>query len=109
MADSTTTFATLKDTRHLRMNLLLDGEKINIRVATEVETPAQAQQSANAYRGLILIGALSKKGKDEEAIFKSLNVSADDRQIVLGFTMPRKDAGALISKLAKKTEPGPST
>ena len=101
--------AALKDTRHLRMNLLLDGEKIAIRVATEVETPEQAQQMANGYRGLILIGALSKKGKDEEAIFKNLSVAAKDREIVLGFTMPRKDAGALISKLTKKTEPGPSS
>jgi outer membrane biosynthesis protein TonB len=97
--------AALKDTSHLRMNLLLDGEKIAVRVVTEVETPAQAQQMANGYRGLILIGALSKKGKDEEAIFKNLSVSANERQIVLGFTMPRKDASALISKLTKKLNP----
>jgi hypothetical protein len=101
--------ATLKDTRHLRMTLLLDGEKLAVRVVTEVETPEQAQQMANGYRGLILIGALSKKGKDEEAIFKNLNVAAKERQIALSFSMPRKAAGELLSKLAKKTEPGPST
>ncbi len=101
--------AALKDTKHLRMSLLLDEQNIAVRVATEVASEEQAQQMSRGYQGLILIGALSKKGRDEEAIFKNIRVTADARQIVLGFTMPRKDAGDLLSKLAKKTETGPST
>lgn len=101
--------AALKDTKHLRMNLLLDQQNIAVRVATEVATEEQARQMSRGYQGLILIGALSKKGRDEEAIFKNIRVTADARQIVLGFNMPRKDAGDLLTKLAKKTETGPST
>ncbi len=101
--------AALKDTNHLRMSLLLDQQNISVRVATEVASEEQAQQMSRGYQGLILIGALSKKGRDEEAIFKNIHVTANARQIVLGFTMPRKDAGDLLSKLAKKTETGPST
>ncbi len=101
--------AALKDTNHLRMSLLLDEQNIAVRVVTEVTTEEQAQQMSRGYQGLILIGALSKKGRDEEAIFKNIRVTAAARQIVLGFTMPRKDAGDLLSKLSKKNEPGPST
>ena len=101
--------ATLKDTRHLRMSLLLTDQQIAVRVVTEVETAEQAQKMAQGYKGLIAIGAFSKRGRDEEAIFKSLNVAANDRQITLNFAMPRKAAGELLSKLAKKTETGPST
>jgi len=101
--------AALKDTRHLRMNLLLDEQQVSIRIVTEVASEEQARQKASAYNALLAIGAFSKKGRDEEAIFKSIRVTADAQQIVLGFTMPRKDMGTLLTKLTKKTESGRST
>jgi hypothetical protein len=101
--------AALQGTRHLRMNLVLDDQKLAVRVMTEVASAEQAQQMARGYQGLLLIGALSKKGRDEEAIFKSIRVTTAEREITLNFNMPRKTAGDLLSKLAKKTEAGPSS
>ena len=75
--------AALQGTRHLRMNLLLDDQKLAVRVMTEVESAEQAQQMARGYQGLLLIGALSKKGRDEEAIFKSIRVTTAEREITL--------------------------
>src|SRR5205085_2862999 len=100
--------AALNDTHHLRMNLLLDDQQVSVRIMTEVASEEQARQKASGYRALLAIGAFSKKGRDEEAIFKSIRVTTDARQIVLGFTMPRKDMGALLTKLTKKTESGRS-
>jgi hypothetical protein len=100
--------AALNDTHHLRMNLLLDDQQVSVRVMTEVASEEQARQKASGYRALLAIGAISKKGHDEEAIFKNIQVKADARQIVLGFTMPRKDVSALLTKLTKKTESGRS-
>ncbi len=71
--------ASLKDTRHLRMHLLLDDKQMVVRIVTEVATEEQARQMAQGYKGLILIGALSKRGRDEEAIFKSLERHGDRR------------------------------
>ena len=62
---------------------------------------------ASGYNGLLFLGALSKKGKDEEALFKSVQIAAEDKQIVLTFNMPRAVAGDLLSKLIKKNETVP--
>lgn len=99
----------LKQTHHLRMNLLLDEQRLNVRVITEVASPEQAKQLAQGYSLLIAAGQLSKKGHDEEAIFKGLRVLTNDREISLNFSMPRQAASDLLSKLSKKAEAGPSS
>ena len=101
--------AALVDARHLRMQLMLDDKEISVLVATDMDTPVLAEKRANGYRAAILIGALSKQGKDEEAIFKSMQVSVKGNQVGLTMSMPRKVAGDLLSKLTKKTEPAPSS
>lgn len=101
--------AALKGTRHLVLKVRLDEQLIAVRVTTQVGSAEQAAQMANGYNGLLFIGALSKRGQDEEQIFKSVKVNSQAGQIVLDFHMPRAAAGELLSKLIKKNEPAPST
>jgi outer membrane biosynthesis protein TonB len=101
--------AALVDTHHLRMYLKLDDKEVDIRIVTELDTAELAEKRANGYRGAIMLGAFAKKGKDEEVIFRNLKVSVKDKQVGLTMNMPRKTAGDLLSKLTKKTEPGPAT
>lgn len=96
--------AALKGTRRLHMKVNLDDQQIAVRVTTDMESPDLAAKMANGYNGLLWLGAASKKGRDEEAIFKSVKINSEAKQIVLTFQMARKDAGELLSKLAKKTE-----
>jgi hypothetical protein len=96
--------AALKGTRHLKMKVKLDDKEISVRVLTEMASADEAATMSNGYNGLLWIGAQTKKGKDEEAIFKSVQIAAEAKQIVLTFNMPRKAAGDLLSKMIKKNE-----
>ena len=97
--------ATLKGTRHLKMKLKLDDKEVSVRVLTEMASAEDATTMSNGYNGLLIGGAFLKKGQEEEAIFKSVNITSEAKQIVLTFNMPRKAAGDLLSKLIKKNEP----
>ena len=96
--------AALKGAQHLKMRVKLDDKEVSLRVLTEMASADEASTMSNGYNGLLWIGAQSKKGKDEEAIFKSVQIAAEARQIVLTFNMPRKAAGDLLSKMIKKNE-----
>jgi hypothetical protein len=100
--------AALRGTRHLKMKLKLDDKDISVRVLTEMASADEAATMSNGYNGLLWIGAQTKKGKDEEAIFKSVQIAAQDNQIVLTFNMPRKAASDLLSKMIKKNETTPA-
>jgi hypothetical protein len=97
----------LKGTKHLKMQVKLDGKEVAVRVLTEMASESEATTMASGYNGLLFLGALSKKGKDEEALFKSVQIAAEANQIVLTFNMPRSQAGELLSKLIKKNETVP--
>ena len=99
--------APLKGTKHLKMRVKLDGKEVAVRVLTEMESESEAATMASGYNGLLFLGALSKKGKDEELLFKSVQIAAEAKQIVLTFNMPRAVAGDLLSKLIKKNETVP--
>lgn len=96
--------AALKGTRHLKMKLKLDDKEVSVRVLTEMSSADEASMMSNGYNGLLWIGAQTKKGKDEEAIFKSVQIASEAKQVVLTFNMPRKAAGDLLTKLIKKNE-----
>ncbi|HEX8456284.1 MAG TPA: hypothetical protein VF656_03100 [Pyrinomonadaceae bacterium] len=96
--------AALKGTRHLKMRVKLDDKEVAVRVLTEMASADEAASMSNGYNSLLWIGAQSKKGKEEEAIFKSVQIASEAKQIILTFNMPRKDAGDLLSKMIKKNE-----
>ena len=103
--------AALKGTRHIRLKLTLDDKRLYVRVLTEVATADDAERMTNGYNMLLLAGAIKKRGKDEEAIFKNLKLRNDAREVTLTLDMPRSEASALVSKLAAKnqtTTPSPT-
>ena len=99
--------AALKGTKHLKMQVKLDDKEVAVRLLTEMSSADEAAKMSSGYNGLLFIGALSKKGKDEEALFKSVQITPEANQIVLTFNMPRKTAGELLTKLIKKNETPP--
>ncbi|MCA1556785.1 MAG: hypothetical protein LC747_08870, partial [Acidobacteria bacterium] len=96
--------AALKGTRQLKMHVKLDDKEVAVRVLTEMASEGEATTMSNGYQGLLVLGALSKKGKEEEVIFKSVQIASEAKQIVLNFNMPRKAAGDVLTKLIKKNE-----
>ena len=87
-----------KDARKLRITVKLDQNEVVAKVESEVGSPERARELMQGYNLLLAGGAFAKKGQDEEILYKSTNVSADGKQVVVNFKMPRAIAGAMLSK-----------
>lgn len=94
----------LKGARHLKMKVTLDDKEVAVRILSEMGSESEASNSVLGYNAALVVGAFSKKGRDEEAIFKSVRITSEAKQVVLTFNMPRKAAADLLSKMIKKDE-----
>lgn len=93
----------LKGAKQVQMGLTLDQQKLTVKIASEIDTDARASQMATGYGMLLALARKSREGTDEGELFKHLTVSADGRQLVMNFEMPRDTAGKMIADmLAKK-------
>ena len=82
----------LQGSRHLKLRLVLDRQKLSIAVSTEMDSAERASSMANVY-GLGIMGMRWKKaGTDEGQVWKNTKVSATDKNIVVTFDMPREMA-----------------
>jgi hypothetical protein len=87
-----------KDARKLRITIKLDQTEVIAKVESEVGTPERAKELSTGYNGLLAVGAFTKKGQDEEVLYKSTSISAEGKQVVVSFKMPRATAGAMLTK-----------
>lgn len=90
----------IKDTKHLRMTLKLDENNVEINMVTEADTPERANQMARGFNFLLAAGVKAKSGQDEEAYYKATKVSADGKQIIVNFSMPRAQVAEKLTKYA---------
>ena len=85
------------------------GTKVSFTIKQEanevlaiVESEASSEDSANKLaRGfslMMLVGADSRKGHDEEVLLKNTKVSSDGNKVVFKLTMPRQDAVDIVKK-----------
>ncbi|MDQ3805588.1 MAG: hypothetical protein M3416_17380, partial [Acidobacteriota bacterium] len=95
--------ALLKGAKQVRMRLRLDQQKLSVQITGEIDTDARASQMATGYGLLLAVARKSREGTDEGELYKNLKVSADGKQFVMDFEMPREAAGKMIAAmLAKK-------
>lgn len=95
--------AVLEGTGQVRMALKLDDQKVAVRIASDVASDARASEMATGYGVLLLIARSKKEGTDEGELWKNVQVTADGKQFVMTFEMPREAAAKMIAdKLAKK-------
>ncbi len=86
------------DEMPLQLTIKLDKNEIVARVESQADSPERAVQMARGYNGLLTIGQFAKRGKDEEILYKNTKVTAEGKQIVVNFTMPRQAAGETLKK-----------
>jgi hypothetical protein len=71
-------------------------------VVAIVESEASSADSANKLsRGfalLMIAGAKSREGHDEEILLKNTKVSAESNKVVFKLTMPREEAVEMVKK-----------
>lgn len=94
----------LKDTKHLSITVKLDKDQIVAKVETEADTVQRAKELTNGYNTFLTLGQYAKKGQNEEAIYKNTKISADGKQIIVNFTMPRQSAADMLQEIIKKQE-----
>lgn len=84
--------------KRLRLTIASSESTVAVNAAYETESSDQARTNARAYGSLFDMGALIKKGRDEELIYKSLSFSPKEREVLVNFSMPRETFCALLSK-----------
>ena len=82
----------------LQLTVKLDQNEISAKVESQADSAERAAQMAKGYNGLLSVGQLVKQGHDEEAIYKNTQVTAEGKQIIVSFTMPRQTASEMLKK-----------
>jgi hypothetical protein len=95
----------VKDSKELRcdempvqLSVKLDQIEISARVESQADSPQRAAQMAKGYGDLLAVAQLVKSGRDEEVLYKNTKVSAEGKQIVVTFSMPRQTASEMLKK-----------
>ena len=87
-----------EESRLLRLTVKMDATEVVARVETEAKTPERAKELATGYNALLIGGQFLRSGKDEEVLYKNTKITADGKQLIVNFKMPRADAAAMLSK-----------
>lgn len=87
-----------EESRLLRLTVKMDANEVVARVETEAKTPERAKELATGYNALLVGGQFLRSGKDEEVLYKNTKITADGKQLIVNFKMPRADAAAMLSK-----------
>lgn len=98
----------LDGTKHLTMELESNPTGITAIVKTEMESEAVASERALGYNGMLYFGSFTKKGKDEEEIYKNTKISSTGKEITLTFSMSREVATKILNKQVA-AKPAPAT
>jgi hypothetical protein len=72
-------------------------------VESEASSVDRARNVAKVLNTLLVFGAGSRAGKDEEVLMKNTNATPDGKKVVVNFSMPRQ---TVVEMLKKQMEPG---
>lgn len=72
-------------------------------VESETSSTSRAETLAKVLNTMLVLGAGSRAGKDEEVLMKNTNATPDGRKVVVNFSMPRESVVELIKR---QLEPG---
>ena len=72
-------------------------------VESETSSTTKAQTLAKALNYMLILGAGSRAGKDEEVIMKNTSATPDGKKVVVNFSMPRQ---SVVDLIKKQLEPG---
>jgi hypothetical protein len=90
----------LEGTTHLKVTVKLDNNNVEVVAATEVDSEDRARQLERTFGGMIVLGRIVKRGKDEEVYYNHTQVSSKEKEVSVKFLMPRAEMGAMLSKYA---------
>jgi hypothetical protein len=93
----------LEGTRHLTMTVESNPTLVSANVTTSMDTPERASEMALGYNGMLLLGRLSKSGRDEAEIYKNMRVAASGKTVSMSFGMSRPAVAKMLEKQVRPT------
>lgn len=72
-------------------------------VESEASSPDNARVLAKALNAVLVFGAGTRQGKDEEVLMRNTNATPDGKKVVVNFSMPRQ---SVVDMIKKQLEPG---
>jgi len=72
-------------------------------VESEASSPDNARVLAKALNAVLVLGAGTRQGKDEEILMRNTNATPDGKKVVVNFSMPRQ---SVVDMIKKQLEPG---
>jgi hypothetical protein len=75
-----------------------DENDVAATVETEVSSPDSANKLSRGFGLMLLAGAASRKGHDEETLLKNTKVSADGNKVVFKLSMEHKDVVDIVQR-----------
>lgn len=85
------------------------NDQVVATVESEAASASSARGLANAFSLMLVAGAKTREGKDEEVYLKNTKVSSDERKIVFNLTLPRQTVVDLIKKDIASASASPSS
>jgi hypothetical protein len=92
--------AFLKDIKKIRMVVSLNEKDVNVQVSSEVESSERASKMAGGFNAMLFVGRIKKRGETEGIIYQNTKVSSNGKAVEVKFTMPRKEATDILTKLS---------
>jgi hypothetical protein len=78
-------------------------ERVLASVASETSSPNRAETLAKVLNTMLVLGAGSRAGKDEEVIMKNTSATPDGNRVLVNFSMPRQ---TVVDLIKRQLEPG---
>jgi len=72
-------------------------------VASETSSTDRAETLAKVLNTMLVLGADSRAGKDEEVIMKNTSATPDGKRVLVNFSMPRQ---SVVDMIKRQLEPG---
>jgi hypothetical protein len=88
----------LEGTKHLRVTVKIDDKTVEVVASSEVESAERARTMERTFSGMIVLGRIAKRGKDEEIYYNHTQVSSNEKEVSVKFSMSRAEMGTLLSK-----------
>ena len=85
-----------------------DGNDVAATVETEAKSADSANKLSRAFGIMLMAGAASRKGHDEEILLKSTKVSADANKLIFKLSMPHQDVVDIVQRGMAEATPTPT-
>jgi hypothetical protein len=85
-----------------------DGNEVVATVESEASSADNANKLSRGFGVMLLAGAASRKGHDEEILLKNTRVSTDSNKIIFKLTMPHQDVVDIVKKGMAISTPTPT-